>query len=102
MKEDWTKKAIDELKKAEITNNKFLEHKYDTLSKEDKINYWVNLIKRQFRWNEESGIDGYLSLSEKDYCLWKKVEPNLYEFLPTIAKQANLSIQKIKEAFSIK
>ena len=97
---DWTKKADEELKKAAEAQDVFFKTEYKKISKNDRINYWASHIRQQFRWNEESGIDGYLIFSKEDYEMWQQVEPEIDELLPHIAEKIKLSIDRIKKAIT--
>lgn len=96
MKKDKEReKIVADFEKAVEKQKKFMKTEYRTFSDNDKINYWATIIRQQFRWNEESGIDGYSVFSKESYISWKNEEPKIDEFLPHIAKKVGLSIDKI-------
>lgn len=94
-KDDWISKANKEFEEAVERQKNFMETEYKTLSEEDRVDYWSGMIRQQFRWNEESGVDGYAMFSKKSYLLWKEEEPEIDKLLPLIAKKTRLCIDRI-------
>lgn len=74
----------------------FMETEYKTLSEADRVDYWSGMIHQQFRWNEESGVDGYSLFSKDSYALWKEEEPDMDKLLPLIAQKTRLCIDRIQ------
>jgi hypothetical protein len=102
MNEDENDKIIDFFEKEQIKAQKniahFWEYEYKEKSYHERIKYWCNRLHRQYRWNEESGIDGMAVFSKEDYLEWKQKETEIDIMLPEIIKMAGLNYEKVLEA----
>lgn len=99
-KQDWIKEAMAKMEQHAKEAAHFQKHEYPNLSREDKIAYWASGWRQQFRWNEESGVDGYAIFSLEDYLFWKTIEPDLESLLPDIANLMKISLDKMKNALN--